>query len=102
MFAASRNLYALAITGHAPTIFARCSKRGNHCLGTIFSDFPLTLIRNSVCCGDRCVRFNHVVIPVTVGEVISRKYSSRSQIGGLRSANTFLIQVFTWYVYQPE
>lgn len=28
MFAASRNLYALAITGHAPTIFARCSKRG--------------------------------------------------------------------------
>lgn len=28
MFAASRNLYALAITGHAPKIFARCSKRG--------------------------------------------------------------------------
>jgi amino acid transporter len=28
MFAASRNLYALAITGHAPRVFARCSKRG--------------------------------------------------------------------------
>ncbi|KAH8144300.1 uncharacterized protein LAJ45_11725 [Morchella importuna] len=28
MFAASRNLYALAITGHAPKVFARCSKRG--------------------------------------------------------------------------
>lgn len=28
MFAASRNLYALAITGSAPKIFAKCSKRG--------------------------------------------------------------------------
>lgn len=28
MYAASRNLYALAITGHAPKIFAKCSKRG--------------------------------------------------------------------------
>ncbi|KAA8903284.1 amino acid permease/ SLC12A domain-containing protein [Sphaerosporella brunnea] len=28
MFAASRNLYALAITGNAPKIFARCSRRG--------------------------------------------------------------------------
>jgi amino acid transporter len=28
MYAASRNLYALAITGNAPKIFAKCSKRG--------------------------------------------------------------------------
>jgi amino acid transporter len=28
LFAASRNLYALAITGNAPKIFAKCSKRG--------------------------------------------------------------------------
>ena len=28
MYAASRNLYALAITGNAPKIFARCSARG--------------------------------------------------------------------------
>jgi amino acid transporter len=28
MYAASRNLYSLAITGNAPKIFAKCSKRG--------------------------------------------------------------------------
>ena len=28
MYAASRNLYALAITGHAPRVFAKCSARG--------------------------------------------------------------------------
>lgn len=28
MYAASRNLYALAITGNAPKFFAKCSKRG--------------------------------------------------------------------------
>ncbi|KAF8244923.1 hypothetical protein K440DRAFT_655769 [Wilcoxina mikolae CBS 423.85] len=28
MYSASRNLYALAITGNAPKIFAKCSKRG--------------------------------------------------------------------------
>lgn len=28
MYAASRNLYGLAITGNAPKVFAKCSKRG--------------------------------------------------------------------------
>lgn len=35
MFAASRNLYALAITGHAPKVFAKCSKRGNDGLAAV-------------------------------------------------------------------
>jgi amino acid transporter len=43
MFAASRNLYALAITGNAPKIFAKCSKRGIP-MYAVFAVFLSTLL----------------------------------------------------------
>lgn len=61
-----------------------------------FCDHSLTLIRDSLRCGMRGVRFNYDVVPVTVREVISRK----SLVGlqwRLSTVLTFLIQVFTWY-----
>lgn len=74
MFAASRNLYALAITGHAPTVFARCSKRGNPDFA-----FPcaiiLTLIRYSILRGVRSICVHHAVFLIDVREIFSCKFS---------------------------
>ncbi|KAG0137509.1 amino acid permease/ SLC12A domain-containing protein [Tuber indicum] len=43
MYAASRNLYALAITGHAPRVFAKCSKRGIPYIAVV-AVFSLTML----------------------------------------------------------
>lgn len=77
MYAASRNLYALAITGNAPKFFARCSKRGIPYVA-VCTIFALTCLSFLVVSTNSAQVFewflNIVCPPIFIGEAWGRRW----------------------------
>ena len=70
MFAASRNLYALAITGNAPRIFAKCSRRGIP-IYAVVAIFLCTMLSFMIVSGSSAVVFGWFMAVTTLSSLFN-------------------------------